>query len=64
VRVVVQFEHGPVTDPGGPPNGYYKVSRGGSWFDVKPAVTAAFRASPEPAYRGNSLGFRLARDAQ
>lgn len=53
----------PVTDPVGPASGYYRVSRGGGWFDVRPAVNATFRSSPEPTYRGSSLGFRLARDA-
>ncbi len=56
------YPAGPVTDPAGPAKGYYKVSRGGSWFDVKPAVNSRFRSSPDPDYRGNSLGFRLARD--
>jgi formylglycine-generating enzyme required for sulfatase activity len=54
----------PVTDPTGPPTGYYKVSRGGGWYDTPPAVTATFRASPERSARSNSIGFRLARDAQ
>lgn len=52
-----------VTDPQGPKTGYYRVSRGGSWFDVQSAVTATFRASPSPSDHSNSLGFRLARDA-
>ena len=55
------YPSGPVTDPAGPPSGYYRVSRGGSWFDAAPAVNATFRSSPDPNYRGNSLGFRLAR---
>ena len=55
---------GPVTDPSGPEHGYYKVSRGGSWFDVAAAANPAFRSSPDPSYRGNSLGFRLARSAR
>jgi formylglycine-generating enzyme required for sulfatase activity len=52
---------GPRIDPTGPPSGNYRVSRGGSWFDAAPAVSMTFRSSPEPTYRGNSLGFRLAR---
>jgi formylglycine-generating enzyme required for sulfatase activity len=50
-----------VTDPTGPASGYYRVSRGGGWFDTASAVHATFRSSPKPGYRGNSLGFRLAR---
>lgn len=57
------YPSGPVTDPKGPKTGYYRVSRGGIWFDVLPALTATFRASPDPSSRGNSQGFRLARDA-
>jgi formylglycine-generating enzyme required for sulfatase activity len=39
----------------------WRVLRGGSW-DYKPQyVRAAFRNVSEPAYRGNSSGFRLAR---
>lgn len=57
------YPKAPVTDPTGPEHGYYKVSRGGSWFDVGPAANAAFRASPDPTSRGNSQGFRLARAA-
>jgi formylglycine-generating enzyme required for sulfatase activity len=57
------YAAGPVTDPKGPPQGYYKVSRGGSWFDTRSAVNATFRSSPDPTHRLSSLGFRLARDA-
>jgi len=57
------YPAGPVTDPSGPPTGYYRVSRGGGWFDTRPAVNATFRSSPEPNYRGSSLGFRLARNS-
>ena len=55
------YPSGTVTDPAGPSSGYFRVSRGGSWFDAAPALNATFRSSPDPNYRGNSLGFRLAR---
>ena len=55
------YSNGAVTDPKGPSSGYYRVSRGGSWYDAASAVRATFRSSPESGYRGNSLGFRLAR---
>ena len=57
------YPAGSVTDPAGPAHGYYKVSRGGSWFDVGRAANFVFRASPAPSDRGNSQGFRLARTA-
>jgi len=57
------YPAGPVTDPAGPPHGYYKVCRGGSWFDVGAAANPTFRASPGPDDRGNSQGLRLARAA-
>jgi len=57
------YPAGPVTDPTGPAHGYYKVLRGGSWFDVPAAANAAFRASPAPDEKANSWGFRLARSA-
>ena len=53
-----------VTDPKGPASGYYRVCRGGSWYDVQSAVNATFRASPAPSDRANSRGFRIARDAK
>jgi formylglycine-generating enzyme required for sulfatase activity len=56
------YPSGAVTDPAGPSSGYFRVSRGGGWFDVRPAVSASFRSSPEPSYRGSSLGFRIVRD--
>jgi formylglycine-generating enzyme required for sulfatase activity len=55
------YPAGPVTDPTGPSHGYYKVSRGGSWFDVAAAANPTFRSTPAPDYRGNSQGLRLAR---
>jgi formylglycine-generating enzyme required for sulfatase activity len=55
------YAAGSVTDPTGPAHGYYKVSRGGSWFDVASAANPTFRSSPAPDDRTNSLGLRLAR---
>lgn len=52
-----------VTDPQGPKTGYYKVARGGSWFDMANAVNATFRASPSPSDHSKNSGFRVARDA-
>jgi formylglycine-generating enzyme required for sulfatase activity len=58
------YPSGALTDPRGPATGYYRVSRGGSWFDVGPAVNATFRASPAPSDHASSLGFRIARDVE
>jgi formylglycine-generating enzyme required for sulfatase activity len=55
------YPAGHMSDPAGPSHGYYKVSRGGSWFDVPAAANPTFRSSPAPDDRGNSQGFRLAR---
>jgi formylglycine-generating enzyme required for sulfatase activity len=52
-----------VTDPRGPKTGYYKVARGGSWFDMANAVNATFRASPSPTDHSHNSGFRIARDS-
>jgi len=57
------YPSGPVTDPTGPPHGYYKVTRGGSWFDVGRAANPTFRSSPAPDQKTNSQGLRLARVA-
>ena len=51
----------PGTDPAGPVEGLYRVSRGGSWCSKPPRVRAAFRRHDPYYYRFYRLGFRLAR---
>jgi formylglycine-generating enzyme required for sulfatase activity len=51
-------------NPKGPDTGAYRVFRGGSWGSSPANCRAAFRSSSEPAYRFNSVGFRLARSSR
>jgi formylglycine-generating enzyme required for sulfatase activity len=53
-----------VTDPTGPTNGSYRVSRGVSWRDNARNARAANRYENTAASRVNHLGFRLVRTAQ
>ena len=48
-------------DPSGPTTGPYRVSRGGSWFDVGRFCQSAFRNYFGPGFRYNFLGLRVAR---
>ncbi len=49
-------------DPQGPPDGGYRVIRGGAWDLVKPnGCRCADRAGMRPDYRYASIGFRCAR---
>ncbi|MGA2030926.1 MAG: bifunctional serine/threonine-protein kinase/formylglycine-generating enzyme family protein [Thermoguttaceae bacterium] len=50
------YTNSPVDDPGGPPGGSGRVSRGGGWLDPARHCRLAHRAHSEPGYRG--LGFR------
>ncbi len=49
------------TNPTGPTSGSYRVLRGGSWYDVPAYCRVARRGDGAPVYRGNYVGFRLAR---
>ncbi len=50
----------PVVDPLGPPEGEYRVLRGGSFFDLARAARCAFRHRPYPDHFGWNGGFRVA----
>ncbi len=52
----------PPRNPLGPPNGLYRVLRGGSWFD-QPGLflTTAYRSWARPAERSSTIGFRCAK---
>ncbi len=59
---------GRVTDPSGPSTDSFRVLRGGSWDTVAieyplDGVRAARRWRNNPAFRSNTVGFRLARSA-
>ncbi len=55
------YPTGRVVDPLGPPEGSYRVIRGGSWNSNARYVRAAYRAPRGPSNRWSNLGFRLAR---
>lgn len=47
-------------DPTGPPSGFARVSRGGSWECSAFGVNAKCRTGDRPSYASHRLGFRLA----
>ncbi|MBO7683884.1 MAG: formylglycine-generating enzyme family protein [Kiritimatiellae bacterium] len=47
-------------DPKGPPNGSFKVLRGGCWFFYERDCRCAYRLRREPSLRNCIFGFRLA----
>lgn len=47
------------TDPKGSNDGPFRVSRGGSWLIEAQYCRSAFRSNFNPAFRCNSVGFRL-----
>jgi serine/threonine-protein kinase len=49
------------TNPQGPPSGYYRVLRGGSWVNASNEIRAANRHWSKPDVRYGSYGFRCAR---
>ena len=55
------YMSGPMTDPGGPESGSFRVSRGGSWPDSARFVRSADRSGISPGVRGIIIGFRLVR---
>lgn len=58
------YDAAPAIDPHGPKVGSRRVERGGCWFSDARFVRAADRYAYGPAYRGDDLGFRLARGHQ
>jgi formylglycine-generating enzyme required for sulfatase activity len=54
------YPRGLVADPTGPPEGQYRVLRGGSWIDFGWVVRSAYRDGFGPDFRSSSTGFRLA----
>ncbi|HEV3021165.1 MAG TPA: formylglycine-generating enzyme family protein, partial [Pirellulales bacterium] len=47
-------------DPTGPPLGSVRMHRGGGWLLDAAICRAAMRSGHQPAYRSNTLGFRVA----
>ena len=55
------YPSGSVIDPTGPTTGYYRVIRGGSWYDDVEYLRSAYRSGNAPWARSEILGFRLAK---
>jgi formylglycine-generating enzyme required for sulfatase activity len=52
-----------VNNPTGPPEGLYRVIRGGSWYYDSSGLRVTDRDSANPLYRYGYIGFRLCRSA-
>jgi formylglycine-generating enzyme required for sulfatase activity len=53
------YQEAPARNPKGPPEGLYRVLRGGSWFDQPPLfLTCAYRSWARQAERSPTIGFR------
>ncbi len=57
------YPAGAVADPQGPPRGWGRVIRGGSWNDVASKCRSAYRSYDSPDRRAPFLGFRIVRVA-
>jgi formylglycine-generating enzyme required for sulfatase activity len=55
------YEPGRLADPAGPPEGTYRVRRGGSWFGDAEKTRSANRAYGHPDSRFRNTGFRVVR---
>jgi formylglycine-generating enzyme len=58
------YETSPDHNPQGPPEGKYRVLRGGSWFDQAGSLqflTVSYRSWARPNERSETIGFRCAR---
>jgi formylglycine-generating enzyme required for sulfatase activity len=53
------YPDGPVTDPQGPADGFYRITRGGSYSYEAREARSANREWATPGYRGSIQGFRL-----
>src|SRR5262249_21763198 len=55
------YETSPDHNPTGPDKGFYRVLRGGSWFDVPELfLTTSYRSWARPDERSPTIGFRCA----
>ena len=56
------YEAAPDRNPQGPPEGKYRVVRGGSWFDTPDTfLTCSYRSWARQAERSPTIGFRCAK---
>jgi formylglycine-generating enzyme required for sulfatase activity len=56
----IAFSESAVTDPHGPKEGSFRMSRGGSWGVVAGSCRSSRRDSYDPTFRSIDRGFRLA----
>ena len=57
-----KYPIGSITDPVGPPNGSYRVIRGGGWSYCSGICRSALRLYYIPEFRGYGLGFRCVKE--
>ena len=55
------YSGSPAQNPRGPDAGHGRVLRGGSWFNERGGVRAAYRIGVGPVDSADSIGFRCAR---
>ena len=55
------YKNSPYKNPIGPNSGACRVVRGGGWFRAGDGCRCAYRYRDGPSFRGNVVGFRLAR---
>ena len=55
------YEEGIALDPTGPETGSFRVSRGGSWYEIATFLRSSLRISGASTDAGNNIGFRLTR---
>jgi formylglycine-generating enzyme required for sulfatase activity len=53
------YAKSPARDPGGPPDGRFRVLRGGSWRNQGAVCRAAYRNALAPHMRDSATGFRV-----
>ncbi|MDP8210867.1 MAG: formylglycine-generating enzyme family protein [Candidatus Stygibacter australis] len=56
------YQESPYPDPKGPGTGYFRVVRGGSWYNEMQFCCCTFRAVSEP-FGSNYIGLRVVRNA-
>lgn len=55
------YQHSPAANPQGPTGGNYRVMRGGAWYNQAEYANVFTRQNAGPAFKQNSVGFRVAR---
>ncbi len=58
------YSKSPEKNPQGPPEGFYRVYRGGSWINDVKYLRCAYRGKNTPDYQSHTVGFRCALSAK